>query len=63
MTTNEVRAMNIFNDYYDELKDMGRIGEHYLLTDSEEYYSVAAGIATALTINKLLKEDRHNETV
>lgn len=51
----DTRIFNIFTDYYDQLTDShlteGSIG----CIDPEEIRIVNVGIATALTINKILK--------
>lgn len=59
---NETRILNTFTDYYDQLTNEkyteGCIG----CTDPQEIKVVNVGIATALTINKII-EEKNNETV
>lgn len=58
MTQKESRIMNLFCDYYDELKDSHLVEGCTGICDPEELAPVISGIATAFTINKLLEEDR-----
>lgn len=57
MNTNDARIMNIFIDFYDELKDSHLIQGCTDITDPNEVQIVIAGIASTLTINKILKEE------
>ena len=63
MTTEDNRIMNIFIDYYDEIASSHLVEGCTGSSDPNEVQIIAAGIAGTLTINKLLKEERHNETV
>lgn len=56
MNTNESRIMNAFIDYYDELSDSHLTEGCTGISDPEEISVITAGIATALTIKKLLEE-------
>ncbi len=58
MTQKESRIFNLFCDYYDELMDSHLTEGCLGVTDQREVDAVNVGIATALTINKLLEEDK-----
>ena len=58
MNTNESRIMNVFIDYYDELTDSHLTEGCTGISDPEELSRINAGIATALTIKKLLEEEK-----
>lgn len=58
MTERESKIMNAFVDYYDELTDSHLTEGCTGVSDPGEVSVINAGIATALTINKLLEEDR-----
>ena len=57
MTTEDARVMNIFIDFYDEITDSHLVEGCTGIADPNELQIVIAGIASTLTINKLLKED------
>lgn len=48
----------MFVDSYDELKDSHLVEGCTGILDPDELNPIIAGIATALTINKLLEEER-----
>lgn len=54
----EARIMNLFIDYYDELKDSHLTEGCAGVADPNEVNTINTGIATALTINKLLEEEK-----
>lgn len=56
MTQDDTRILNIFCDFHDELVDSHLVEGCMGITDPNELVNVNAGIATALTINKLLEE-------
>lgn len=58
MTQRESRIFNSFCDYYDELVDSHLTEGCLGVTDQREIDAINVGIAIALTINKLLEEDR-----
>lgn len=57
MNNKESRIMNLFIDYYDELKDSHLIEGCAGVADPGEVNLINVGIATAFTINKLLEEE------
>lgn len=58
MTQKESRIFNSFCDYYDELVDSHLTEGCLAVSDQREIDAINVGIATALTINKLLEEER-----
>ncbi len=58
MTTEDARVMNIFIDFYDEITDSHLVEGCTGIMDPIELQTVIAGIASTLTINKILKEDK-----
>jgi len=56
MTQDDTRILNMFCDIHDELVDSHLTEGCMGISDPNELASVNAGIATALTINKLLEE-------
>ena len=63
MTQKESRIMNLFCDYYDELKDSHLVEGCTGVLDPDELTPILVGIATTFTINKLLEEDKQYEAV
>lgn len=57
MTTDEARVMNMFIDFYDELSCGKLIQGCTGVTESREVQTIIAGIASTLTIYKILKEE------
>ena len=56
MTSADIKIMNIFIDYYDELVDSHLSEGCSGVSDPQELTVINVGIATTLTINKLLEE-------
>lgn len=57
MTTDDTRIMHIYTDFYDELTNSHLVEGCTGISDPNELQVVIAGIASTLTINKILKED------
>ena len=57
MDSREYNIMNSFIDYYDELVDSHLVEGSVGTSDSQEITIINAGMATALTIHKILKEE------
>jgi len=61
MTQKDSRIMNIFCDFHDELVDSHLVEGCMGISDPNELSNVITGIATVLTINKLLEEIQRGE--
>ena len=57
MDSREYNIMNSFIDYYDELVDSHLVEDSVGTLDPQEITIINAGMATALTIHKILKEE------
>lgn len=58
MTQNESKLFHTYIEYYNELINGHLIEGAAGVVDPTEIQSIAAGIATVFTVNKIIKEDK-----